>query len=256
MNTPILRIDNLQCHFGGLRALDGATFEVAANKVTGLIGPNGAGKTTLFNCVSGLLPKTAGAVKFKDDDISSESADRIANRGLVRTFQLARGCPRMTVFEHLMLYGCKQSGERVLTSIFGSRAIQREEDELRDRAHLIAKRLKLDHVLDNLVTNLSGGQKKLLEIGRALMAEPDMILLDEPMAGVNPALVEQISSHLSEIREKGVTVLLIEHDMALIEQLCDDVVVMAEGRFLTRGAFSDVASNRTVQEAYLGMKRS
>lgn len=256
MNTPILRIQNLQCHFGGLRALDGASFDVSEKKVTGLIGPNGAGKTTLFNCISGLISKTAGTVEFKGSDISASSPDEITNRGLMRTFQLARGCPRMTVFEHLMLYGRSQCGEGVIAALIGGKKVLVEEAELRDKALLLAKRLKLDHVLDNLVTALSGGQKKLLEIGRALMSEPDLILLDEPMAGVNPALVEQIAEHLKDIRARGCSILLIEHEMALIEQLCDDVVVMAEGKFLTRGNFSEIASNKTVQEAYLGMKRS
>lgn len=256
MSTPILRIQNLQCHFGGLRALDGASFDVSAKKVTGLIGPNGAGKTTLFNCISGLQPKTAGTVVFKGADISTNSADKITNLGLMRTFQLARGCPRMTVFEHLMLYGRSQSGEGLVAALIGGKKVSSEEAALRDKALALAKRLKLDHVLDNLVTALSGGQKKLLEIGRALMSEPELILLDEPMAGVNPALVEQIADHLKDIRARGCSILLIEHEMALIEALCDDVVVMAEGKFLTRGSFSEIASNKTVQEAYLGMKRS
>ena len=256
MNAPILSIQDLQCHFGGLRALDGASFEIASKKVTGLIGPNGAGKTTLFNCITGLVPKTAGKVLFKGQDISGKTPDKITQQGLIRTFQLARGCPRMTVFEHLMLYGRKQFGEGVLAGLISGSRVRREEQELRERALSMARILKLDHVLDNLVTDLSGGQKKLLEIGRALISEPDMILLDEPMAGVNPALVEQIAEHLKVIRARGVTVLLIEHEMALIEQLCDEVVVMAAGKFLTRGSFKDVASNKTVQEAYLGMKRS
>ncbi|MDB5761607.1 MAG: transporter ATP-binding protein [Herminiimonas sp.] len=162
----------------------------------------------------------------------------------------------MTVFEHLMLYGRNQSAEGILSAFLGGAKVRQEEQELREHAHSSAKRLKLDHVLDNLVTDLSGGQKKLLEIGRALMSKPKMILLDEPMAGVNPALVDQIAEHLSDIRAQGVAILLIEHEMALIEKLCDDVVVMAEGKYLTRGAFAEIASNKTVQEAYLGMKRS
>ncbi|GGC75568.1 hypothetical protein GCM10011396_23540 [Undibacterium terreum] len=162
----------------------------------------------------------------------------------------------MTVFEHLMLYGRKQLGEGVLAGLISGSRVKREEEDLRERALAMARILKLDHVLDNLVTDLSGGQKKLLEIGRALISEPDLILLDEPMAGVNPALVEQIAEHLKDIRARGVSVLLIEHEMALIEQLCDEVVVMAAGKFLTRGSFKDVAGNKTVQEAYLGMKRS
>jgi len=243
----------LRCHFGGLKALDGVTFDVHAGRVTGLIGPNGAGKTTAFNCISGLLPKTSGSVTFDQADISSEPANRISTRGLVRTFQLARGCPRMTVFEHLMLYAPQQKGEGFVAGLLKPTAVREQEAALREDAYAMSRRLKLDHVIDNLVTDLSGGQKKLLEIGRALMAKPKLLLLDEPMAGVNPTLVEQIAQQLAAIRAEGVSIVLIEHEMALIEQLCDEVVVMAQGKFFTRGTFAEVAANREVQEAYLGI---
>lgn len=253
MSSAILQVRDLRCHFGGLKALDGATFDVHAGRVTGLIGPNGAGKTTAFNCISGLLPKTSGSVLFEDADISSEPAHRISTRGLVRTFQLARGCPRMTVFEHLMLYAPRQKGEGFVAGLVRPAAVRDQEAALREDAYGVARRLKLDHVIDNLVTNLSGGQKKLLEIGRALMARPKLLLLDEPMAGVNPTLVEQIAQQLAVIRSEGVSIILIEHEMALIEQLCDDVVVMVQGKFFTRGCFAEVAADRHVQEAYLGI---
>ena len=161
----------------------------------------------------------------------------------------------MTVFEHLMLYGPRQRGEGLLAAVAGGVRLKREQDELAEKALGVAKRLLLDQVLDNLVTALSGGQKKLLEIGRALMAQPKMILLDEPMAGVNPTLVSEIATHLEAIRQEGITILLIEHEMALIERLCEEVVVMAQGKFLTRGSFREVASDRRVQESYLGMRR-
>lgn len=162
----------------------------------------------------------------------------------------------MTVFEHLMLYGPSQAGEGTLRALTNSKAVRRQEQTLRERAHEIARRLRLDLVLDNLVTDLSGGQKKLLEIGRVLMAEPKMVLLDEPMAGVNPTLVGEIADQLTTIRGSGVTILLIEHEMELIERLCDDVVVMAEGKFLTRGSFDEVTADRRVQECYLGVQLS
>jgi branched-chain amino acid transport system ATP-binding protein len=162
----------------------------------------------------------------------------------------------MTVFEHLMLYGPRQTGEGMLRALASPSAVRRQEQALRERAYEIAKRLRLDHVLDNLVTDLSGGQKKLLEIGRVLLADPKMILLDEPMAGVNPTLVGEIADQLAAISESGVTILLIEHEMELIERLCDDVVVMAEGKFLTRGSFDEVTSDRRVQECYLGVQLS
>ncbi len=162
----------------------------------------------------------------------------------------------MTVFEHLMLYGPRQIGEGMVRALTTRAAVRRQEQTLRARAYEVAKRLRLDHVLDNLVTDLSGGQKKLLEIGRVLLAEPRMVLLDEPMAGVNPTLVGDIADHLANIRDSGVTILLIEHEMELIERLCDDVVVMAEGKFLTRGTFDEVTADRRVQECYLGVQLS
>jgi len=255
MDDMLLSISDARATFGGLHALDGASFTVARGKTTGLIGPNGAGKTTLFNCISGLLPKASGRVAFDGQELMGKRPEQISCAGLVRTFQLARGCPRMTVFEHLMLYGPRQRGEGLLAAVAGGAQLKREEEELAERALAVAKRLLLDHVLDNLVTALSGGQKKLLEIGRALMAQPKMILLDEPMAGVNPTLVGEIATHLEAIREDGITILLIEHEMALIERLCEEVVVMAQGKFLTRGSFREVASDRRVQESYLGMRR-
>lgn len=254
MSGALLQISGLSCHFGGLKALDGATFDIHANRITGLIGPNGAGKTTLFNCVTGLLPKTAGRVEFAGTDITRSPANEISSRRLVRTFQLARGCPRMTVFEHLMLYAPEQRGEGLIAGLIRPHAVRQQEEQIRESSFAMAKRLKLDHVLNNVVSDLSGGQKKLLEIGRALMAQPKLLMLDEPMAGVNPSLVEQIAGHLSYIKNQGVSIILIEHEMALIEQLCDEVVVMVQGKFFIRGSFAEVASHKDVQEAYLGVQ--
>jgi ABC-type branched-subunit amino acid transport system ATPase component len=255
MTSAILEVQDLRASFGGLHALDGASFAVEGGKTTGLIGPNGAGKTTLFNAISGFLPGATGAIRFTGAGILGRRPEVISRAGLIRTFQLARGCPRLTVFEHLMLYGPRQVGEGFWAALFGGRNVREQEAMIKERAFEMAKRLKLTDVLDNLVTAVSGGQKKLLEIGRALLAEPKMILLDEPMAGVNPALVEEIAEHLQHARESGITILLIEHEMALIERLCDDVVVMAEGQFLMRGTFAAVAADRRVQESYLGMRR-
>ncbi|CAM3627561.1 Branched-chain amino acid ABC transporter ATPase [Bordetella sputigena] len=252
----MLNIRQLNVRFGGLRVLNDATFTVRENAITGLIGPNGAGKTTLFNCVTGLLPRASGSVQFKGDSILGWRADRIARAGLVRTFQLARGFPRMSVFEHLMLYGKHQPGEGLLAACMGSAAARGREEALREQAFQVAGRLKLSHVLDHLVVDISGGQKKLLEIGRALMAEPRMLLLDEPMAGVNPTLAREIAGQLARLREDGLTVLLIEHDLELVRLLCDDVVVMAEGAFLTRGSYDEVIANPAVQDAYLGRRHA
>ena len=252
--SPLLEVNDIRASFGGVRALDGATFSVEAGTITGLIGPNGAGKTTVFNCISGLVDGFAGAVRFDGVDIAHARPEVVSRSGLVRSFQLARGCPRMTVFEHLMLYGPKQVGEGVIRALANPGAVRRQEQALRERAFTVAKRVRLDHVLDNLVTDLSGGQKKLLEIGRVLLADPKMVLLDEPMAGVNPSLVGEIADQLAAIRQSGVTILLIEHEMELIERLCNDVIVMAEGKFLTRGSFDEVTADRLVQECYLGVQ--
>lgn len=252
----LLEVSGVRATFGGLHALDGASFSVKRGKTTGLIGPNGAGKTTLFNAITGLLPQASGRISFNGVDISGMRPEKISRTGLVRTFQLARGCPRMTVFEHLMLYGPRQSGEGLLAGMFGGAAVYRQEEELREKSWAMARRLRLDHVLDNLVTALSGGQKKLLEIGRALLAEPQMILLDEPMAGVNPTLVSEIAEQLEQVHAQGISILLIEHEMALIKRLCEEVVVMAEGKYLTHGTFEEVTSDTRVQSSYLGRSRT
>ena len=252
----LLQVADVRATFGGVHALDGASFSVSRGKTTGLIGPNGAGKTTLFNAITGLLPQASGRIVFDGVEISSMRPEGISRHGLIRTFQLARGCPRMTVFEHLMLYGPRQPGEAFFAGLINGSATQRREDELREKAWAMARRLRLDHVLDNLVSALSGGQKKLLEIGRALLAEPKMILLDEPMAGVNPTLVSEIADQLEVVREEGITILLIEHEMALIRRLCEEVIVMAEGKYLTHGSFSDVTADHRVQSSYLGRSRA
>ncbi len=233
--APLLQVRGLRRSYYGVRALDGVDLDVAACRLTGLIGPNGAGKTTLFNCVSGLAPPQAGRVVFAGEEIGGSRPDRIAARGLVRTFQIARGCPRLTVRENLLLYGKRQPGEHLAAALLRTRRMRRREAELQDRAEAIAQRLSLGHVLDNKAAALSGGQKKLLEIGRALMAEPRMILLDEPTAGVNPSLARDIGERLREMVADGITLLLIEHQMDMIARLCDHVIVMAEGRRSDRG---------------------
>ncbi len=251
----LLRVDRLELAFGGLRALDGVSFGVPAGKLSSLIGPNGAGKTTLFNAVSGLLRVQGGSMSFDGRALASLVPEQITGLGLVRTFQIARGFPMLTVFEHLMLYGQHQPGEQFWKALLGSRAAADREAELAERAWAIARQLTLDQVIDNRVTALSGGQKKLLEIGRALMARPRMILFDEPAAGVNPTLAEAIGDHLQAIVRDGVTVLIIEHDMALIGRISEHVIVMALGRTLAEGSFESVRNNPAVQDAYFGVRR-
>jgi branched-chain amino acid transport system ATP-binding protein len=241
--------------FYGVAALRGVDLAVEGGRITGLIGPNGAGKTTLFNCVSGLVPPDSGRIVFDGADITGERPDRIARRGLVRTFQIARGFPRLTVLEHLLLHGRDQPGETLSTALLRSAAMRRRETELYIRARDIARRLDLSRVLYNTAAELSGGQKKLLEIGRALMAEPKMLLLDEPIAGVNPTLARAIGERLRELATDGITILLIEHQMDAIARLCDHVIVLAEGRTLIEGTFAALAVNPAVQEAYMGRRR-
>ncbi len=251
---PLLELKSLRRSFYGLEVLRGVDFKVEAGGITGLIGPNGAGKTTLFNVVSGLVPPDAGSMLFNGHEIAGKAPDVVSRAGLVRTFQVARGFPRLSVFQHLMLYGRDQPGENLLTAIFGSSAAREREAELAEKALETARFLRLDKLIDNPATALSGGQKKLLEIGRALMAEPKLVLLDEPTAGVNPTLQNEIGERLLELPRRGITVLLIEHDMGFIAHLCQPVIVMAEGRVLTQGTFDEVRNDSRVREAYLGRR--
>ncbi len=238
-----------------MHALRGVDLSVRAGRITGLIGPNGAGKTTLFNCISGLVRPDAGSVTFDGTAITGWRADRVTRAGLVRTFQVARGFPRLTVLHNLMLYGPAQPGERVWPALLRTGAVRRRERSLRETAELVAERLRLTHLLHAPAAALSGGQKKLLEIGRALMARPKLLLLDEPVAGVNPTLAREIGEHLRALVAEGISVLLIEHHMDTIAALCDPVIVMAEGRHLREGSFSEVVTDTLVQEAYLGRRR-
>jgi ABC-type branched-subunit amino acid transport system ATPase component len=252
----LLEVRGLERSFYGVHALRGADLTVEGGRITGLIGPNGAGKTTLFNCVTGLIPPDRGRIVFAGHDITGDRADQITCRGLVRTFQIARGLPRLSVLENLMLYGARQPGERMAPALLRLPAARRREAELVERAAAVARRLNLTSVIRNTASELSGGQKKLLEIGRALMTEPKLILLDEPIAGVNPTLAREIGAHLKSLVADGITLLLIEHHMDMVARLCDHVVVMADGRHLREGTFEEVAADEAVQEAYMGRRRS
>jgi branched-chain amino acid transport system ATP-binding protein/neutral amino acid transport system ATP-binding protein len=251
----LLEVHGLARSFYGVHALRDVELGVEASTITGLIGPNGAGKTTLFNCVSGLIPPEAGRVLFDGRDITGWRPDRITQAGLVRTFQIARGFPRLSVLENLLLYGARQPGERLWQAVSRIPGVRRREDELVARAFAIARRLNLGRVVNDAAAALSGGQKKLLELGRALMTEPKLILLDEPIAGVNPSLANDIAAHLTALQAEGLTFLIIEHHLDLIARLCAPVIVMAEGRRLAEGTFAEVAADARVQEAYMGRRR-
>jgi len=252
----LLEVRALARRFYGVHALNGVDLDVEAGTITGLIGPNGAGKTTLFHCVSGLIPPEAGHVRFDGHDITGEPPHRITQRGLVRTFQIARGFPRLSVLENLMLYGAAQPGETLWKSVARPASVRRREHALRERAAAVVRRLNLFRVANDPAATLSGGQKKLLEIGRALMTDPRLILLDEPIAGVNPTLANEIAAHLEALAaEGGLTFLVIEHNMDLIARLCRPVIVMTEGRRLAQGTFAEVAADPRVQAAYMGERQ-
>ncbi|MSP48926.1 MAG: ABC transporter ATP-binding protein [Alphaproteobacteria bacterium] len=251
----LLEVARVERSFYGVHALTGVDLEVQAGRITGLIGPNGAGKTTLFNCITGVIPPDRGRIVFDGHDIAGLRPDQITRLGLVRTFQIARGLPRLSVLDNLLLYGSNQPGEDMLPALLRlPRALAREE-VLIERAVAVARRLNLLQVIRNPASDLSSGQKKLLEIGRALMTEPKLILLDEPVAGVNPTLAREIGEHLKALVADGITILLIEHHMDMVARLCDHVVVLAEGRHLAEGSFEEMAANPAVQEAYMGRRK-
>jgi len=250
----LMEVRDLRHRFGGVTALDGADLLVEAERITGLIGPNGAGKTTLFNAVSGALRPHGGTVSFAGRDVTGWRPERLVEAGMSRTFQIARGLAQLTVIENLMLYGKHQPGETLSAAVLRTKAARRREDALRERALEVARALDLLAVGDNRAIDLSGGQKKLLELGRALMAEPKLILLDEPAAGINPTLARRLAAHIVALKARGLTFLIIEHNMGLVAEICDHVVVLAQGRRLTEGRFADVRGDRRVQEAYMGYR--
>ena len=249
----VLSCHNLSKSFGGFKAVNGMSLDVAEGKITGLIGPNGAGKSTMFNLISGVMRSETGSVKLFGDDITKLPVHQIARRGLIRTFQLSREMARMTILENLMLAPQQQKGESMRKLWTNNSGITGQEEEIAARADDVLKQVNLTHVANEYAGNVSGGQKKLLEIGRVLMIDPDIVLLDEPGAGVNPTLMGLLSDVIVNLKhEHGKTVLIVEHDMDLIARLCDHVVVMSEGAFLCDGTFQEVASNELVLEAYLG----
>ncbi len=255
--AALLDVRNLDKRFGGLRACDQANFQVEAGKIAGMIGPNGAGKTTAFNCVAGFLKPDGGQVFFASEDVTGLPPHRMFSKGLVRTFQIPQELETMTVLENLMLAGERQSGEAVWRSWLLPGRVRREEECLEARAHEVLEQTQLGHQAYIRAGALSGGQRKLLELARALMAEPRLILLDEPGAGVNPALVRRLAEHIRELSERlNLSFLIIEHNLDFVRQLCDPVIVMAQGRVLDVGAPDAVLSNPEVQAAYLSGQRT
>jgi len=250
--AKVLEVCNLVKEFGGLRAVDGVSFTLAAHTITGLIGPNGAGKTTLFDTIAGMHRPTSGTIVFLGRHIGGLPPHRIFAAGLVRTFQIPRPFAGMTVLENLMLVPPGQSGERFWNNWFARRQVRAEERRLRERALEGLAFVGLERLAGEFAKNLSGGQHKLLELARALMAEPRLILLDEPGAGVNPTLLRTIMDKLQELHARGITLLVIEHNMDLVMQLCNPVLVLAQGRLLLEGAPEAVRRDARVLDAYLG----
>jgi ABC-type branched-subunit amino acid transport system ATPase component len=238
--------------FGGFRALAGCSLEIARGSITGIIGPNGAGKSTLFNVLGGLLAPESGEVSFEGRSILSLRPDQRARIGVVRTFQISRELGELTVLENMLLASPRQYGETVWRSLFTPARVRAQERAAMEKARTLLDQVNLAQLADEQAKNLSGGQKKLLEISRALMLEPKIILLDEPTAGVSPVMTEALAQTILALRNQGLTFAIIEHDMDVIAQLCAPIFVLAEGRTLMRGSFREVASNGEVMSAYLG----
>lgn len=251
--ATMLEVRDLTKNFGGLRAIDRCSFRVREGTITGLIGPNGAGKTTLFNIITGFIRPDSGSVLLGGDDITALAPHRIFAKRLCRTFQIPREHFSMTVIENLMLVASEQKGERFWNCWLRPGEVRRQEEEIRDRAMEVLRFIDLARLADEYAGKLSGGQKKLLELGRTLMAEPKLVLLDEPGAGVNRTLMKRLVENIEYLRrERGITFLLIEHDMDLVMNLCDPVIVMSEGHQLMEGRPDEVQRDPRVLEAYLG----
>ena len=249
----MLKIKDLNKSFGGLKAVNNVNLEVDKGSITGLIGPNGAGKTTLFNTIAGLYAPDNGEVFLEEKNIAGLKPHELFSMGVLRTFQIAHEFASLTVLENLMMVPGNQRGEKLIYALFGDKTVKKEEEEIRAKAIEVIEFLNLKHLTQEIAGNLSGGQKKLLELGRTMMVEANLVLLDEVGAGVNRTLLNEISDAILRLnKERNYTFFVIEHDMDLIEKICDPVIVMAEGSVLFEGKFADVKSNEEVIEAYLG----
>ena len=252
-SAPILEVDSIYKHFGGIRAVNGAGFSIAKGSITALIGPNGAGKTTLFNIITGFYKADSGTILYEGESIFGTPSYEIARRGMVRTFQITKALSAMPVIDNMMLAAPNQPGENLLGLIGRRRANSRREAEVAEHAVDLLERFNLAAKKDDYAGTLSGGQRKLLELARALMAEPRTVLLDEPMAGINPTLGRRLLEHMHDLREtQEVTFLFIEHDMDVVMEHSDEVIVMAQGANVVKGLPEDVRKDQRVIDAYLG----
>jgi len=242
----LLEVEHLSKKFFEYPALDQVSLAVEPGELLGLIGPNGSGKTTLFNCISGVLRATSGSVRFNGHDITGFSADRVFAHGIARTFQLIQVFPEMTVYENMLMAAQEREGS------FLGRLIWREPQEPKDRARELLDYLGIDFLRDNLASNLSYGQQKLLDFGMALMSKPDVILLDEPLAGVNPTMIQYLVDHIMDLNSKGHTFIVIEHNMEAVMSLCRRIIVLSQGQQIAEGTPDEVAENPLVLDAYFG----
>ena len=249
----MIKVESVSKRFGGVHAVNNASIEIAKGSITGLIGPNGAGKTTLFNMIAGNLTPTSGRIYLDSEDVTGVPPHELFHKGLLRTFQIAHEFGTLTVLENLMMVPFKQAGENLMGAWFRPALVRQQETKVRDKAMEVIDFLNLGHVAQELAGNLSGGQKKLLELGRTMMVDAKVVLLDEVGAGVNRSLLREIGEAIVRLnQEKGYTFCMIEHDMDFIGRLCDPVIVMAEGAVLAQGTAKQVIANEAVIEAYLG----
>ena len=251
----ILQIDNLSKYFGGLAALSDCSLKIKRGTITGIIGPNGSGKTTLFNLIAGNLKTSKGTVLFNNENITDVPSYELFSKGLLRTFQIAHEFTNLTVLENLMMVPGSQSGEKLVNALLKPSLVKKEEEQIKRKAYEVIEFLNLKHLVNELAGNLSGGQKKLLELGRTMMVDAKLVLLDEVGAGVNRTLLKEIGTSIQRLnKEKGYTFCMIEHDMDFISRLCDPVIVMAEGSVLFEGTSDEVKKNDRVIESYLGRR--
>ena len=249
----ILQVDNLRKNFGGLAAVSNCSLKIKKGSITGIIGPNGSGKTTLFNLIAGNLKPNEGNVYLYNEDITGTPSHQLFSKGLLRTFQIAHEFTNLTVLENLMMVPGSQSGEKLMNAWFKSNLVQEQEQTIKQRAMEVIKFLNLTHLERELAGNLSGGQKKLLELGRTMMVDAKVVLLDEVAAGVNRTLLKEISKAIFRLnKEQGYTFCMIEHDIDFISRMCNPVIVMSEGSVLFQGTAEEVKSNEQVIESYLG----
>jgi len=250
---PILNVQDVHLAFGGIKAVNGATFDVREGSITALIGPNGAGKTTLFNIITGFYKPQAGEITYNGESIFGKPPHAITKRGMVRTFQITKALGAMPVIDNMLLAAPRQPGENLATLLTRRRAVRQREKEIYEHAYELLRTFNLESKANDYAATLSGGQRKLLELARALMTEPRMVLLDEPMAGINPSLGRRLLEHMERLRsEEGVTFLFVEHDMEVVMNHSDEVIVMALGRVISRGTPQEVRSDQRVVDAYLG----